>query len=651
MSMQKKYYVDDEDKKGFSFFKRKEHQEEEVVEEKIRKKEKIKKIKVQKERIHKSSEQMARNNALVNLISPINLNFKRNYLEVGENFAKIYGAIKYPDKVDIGWLSEITNIPSTIVSIDVTPVDSGTLLSVINMNIKNERVNMESSDVVTRERAKKMVEDNTHLLKRIDQNDENVVKMGLTIMGLSDSEERLKDVSRKIESRFNVKNIKLRLLSHLQEQAFKNISSTFDTEDVITQMTGKIAPLSTFVGGFPFSSSGLNDAKGYYFAKNKTGSSLILDLWHRGEDRTNSNITVLGTAGSGKSTAVKHLIMSEFMIGTKVIIIDPENEYSDLTKNLEGDVINVGGSNHSKINVLQIKPAPQDDEEEETKDTMPDMATHIGSVETFFKLYKSDLNDMHLALIKKNLKEVYNNFGITWESDMKHLKNTDFPIMKDLYDVILEKSKTTQDEFEKPLYKELALLLEDIAIGSDSFIFNGHTTIHSESKIVCLNTSTIQHSSESVKKSQYFNVLSWAWEQVVKDRSEKVMLVCDEAYLLIDPQVPQTAVFLKNFEKRCRKYEGSLVVVTHSVVDLLHESIKNHGQAILDIPTYKIFFGIDGENLNQLSNIINLTQAEKEFLESKERAKALFLYGSKRMKIKFDIPNYKFNYFGKSGGR
>ena len=166
-----------------------------------------------------------------------------------------------------------------------------------------------------------------------------------------------------------------------------------------------------------------------------------------------------------------------------------------------------------------------------------------------------------------------------------------------------------------------------------------------------MDTSGIQESSNSIKSAQYFNLLNWAWEQMSKDRNERVMLISDEAYLLIDPQVPQTAAFLRNVEKRCRKYEASLVVITHSVVDLLHDSIKNYGQAILDIPTYKLIFGADGENLNQIKNLFKLSEAEQELLENRKRARALFFVGSKRMDIKFDIPDYKFPFFGSSGGR
>lgn len=604
----------------------------------------------------KSDDFMEVNENLLNLIAPQNIHFDRNSLEVGENFAKVYGVIRYPDKVNVGWLSKITNIPSTVVSMSIRPIDSAILLNAINKNIINAKSYLDNTDPLTKQRAEKMIEDNTKLLYQIDQDNETVVKMGLTIMPFSNSKDKLKSVVRSVESTCNVLGTKIRLLSNLQERGFKHLAGTFGIDEIIENVTGRIVPLSTFVGGFPFSASGLNDMQGYYFAKDSNGGLIILDPWLRGDDRTNSNITILGVAGTGKTTATKHLILSEFMRGTKVIIIDPEAEYVEITKNLKGDVINTGGSSKSKINILQIKPSPKmtenDLEEDETddlyEDELSEMALHIKNLEIFFKLYKKDFSDSHIAYLKKELIALYNKFHITWETDVSSLENKDFPIMSDLYEALLEKERNSKED---KILSELVLLLDDIANGADSFIFNGHTSIEAKTNIVCLNTYNIQSSSEAVKKAQYFNILNWAWEQLIKDKDERVMLICDEAYLLIDPDVPQTAAFLRNVEKRCRKFEASLVVISHSVIDFLHESIKNYGQALLDIPTIKLIFGADGENLNQMNKLFKLNEAQTELLESKKRANALFLIGNKKMHIKFDIPEYKFKFFGTRSGR
>ena len=135
------------------------------------------------------------------------------------------------------------------------------------------------------------------------------------------------------------------------------------------------------------------------------------------------------------------------------------------------------------------------------------------------------------------------------------------------------------------------------------------------------------------------------------DRTERVMLFCDEAYLQIDPKVPQSLGFLYNVSKRDRKYEAGLAIISHGVVDFLDPSVKKYGQALLDNACYKIFFGSDGENLDNMKSVFKLTDAEEAMIAKKQRKHALLMIGSKRKYVEFDIPEYKFQYFGTAGGR
>ncbi len=91
---------------------------------------------------------------------------------------------------------------------------------------------------------------------------------------------------------------------------------------------------------------------------------------------------------------------------------------------------------------------------------------------------------------------------------------------------------------------------------------NGHSTLEADSHFVCLDTHSLQNAADNIKRTQYFNLLTWCWEQMSNNRGERVLLVCDEAYLMIDPQVPQSLAFLRNVEKRSRKYESALAIIS-----------------------------------------------------------------------------------------
>ena len=306
---------------------------------------------------------------------------------------------------------------------------------------------------------------------------------------------------------------------------------------------------------------------------------------------------------------------------------------------------------------MQIKDVPLDDDEEKEKVFKDEgkglgaMALHFQSLRTFFKLLFPELTSIQVALLEETLEELYNSFDIYWNTDISSFKNIDFPIMYDLYELINKKTKNVYGNAKKQDYEILQSLIRTIAVGADSALFNGYTSIQTKTNFVCLDTHNLQNASERVKKAQYFNILTYCWELMSKDREEKTMLVCDEAYLLIDPQVPQSLVFLRNIAKRCRKYEGSLCIISHSIADFLDESVKMYGQAILDMATYKVLMGTDGKNLEETTELFKLSEYQADFLYAKKRGYAIFIIGAYRILVKFDIFPYEFTYFGKAGGR
>ena len=592
-------------------------------------------------------------NPMLDILTPIGLRFNKNTLHIGESFTKIYGIIKYPNKVKSEWLSKITNIPNTVVTIGINPVDNTNLVSAISRNIVYDRSMAESAkDPLARQRAEKSAEDGEKIIMQIDRENETVALMTICVATMSRDEQDFKRVCRRSESMISVLKCKMRAIPNLQKELFKHIYPTFTNREKIENILQKIVPISTFVGGFPFARSGFNDGAGYYLATDSNGGLVITDIWKRESDRTNSNIVIMGNSGVGKSTVIKHIIISEYMNNTKIVCIDPESEYKDLCKNLGGNLINAVGGTKGKINPLQIRPIPKDEDDETNKlfnedDGINDLALHMKNLEIFFSLYNSSFTDMQMAILKNMLVKLYNSFGIHWNTDISKLKAEDFPTFKDLYDLILEEFKMTKNN----TLSEISILLADIAIGSDSFIWNGHTTVEDNSNFICFDTNGLQGTSDSVKRTQYFNILTYCWEKICKNRNEKIMLICDESYLMIDEKVPQSLVYLRNMMKRVRKYEGSLAVISHSVVDFLSDNIKQYGQALLDIPTYKILMGTDGQNLKETTKLYDLTEAEQDLLLAKKRGHALFMAGAKRLHINFVIPEYKLDYMGKSGGR
>ena len=604
-------------------------------------------------------ERIIENQTLLNILSPIGgIEYKKNYFRVGDYLGRVYAITKYPQKVRVGWLESIANIPNTVCSLNISPTEKDILMQNISKGIRQNEIQYDSiKDEILRQRTEREIKDARELIEKIDLNGETVVYVTIAIMVIAEDMEELKQRSKAVLTKLATMQMKGRLLTNLSKNSFKLMSPFSITDPVIKEIADRNMLESSWIGGLPFSSSGFNDGNKYYFARDTKGGIVILDPWKRGGDRTNSNFVIMGTAGVGKSTVAKHLILNEYMTNTKIILIDPEREEKEMVEKLGEKWIDIGSGRGGIINPLQIKAVPLDDDNEEEKGYkdegkgMGAMALHFQTLRTFFKLLYPELNSIQVAYLEEVLEELYGKFNINWNTDITVIPNDKFPIMIDLYNLLGEKVNNEKDKEKQKIFATLKSLIRGISIGAEKGLFNGHTTVNDVAKIICFDTFNLQNASDRIKKAQYFNILTYCWEIMSKDKEEKTMLVCDEAYLLIDPEVPQSLIFLRNVAKRCRKYEGSLVIISHSIVDFLDSSVKMYGQAILDMATYKILMGTDGQNLEESIELFKLSEAQAEFLYKKKRGLGLFIIGSNRIFVRFDIFPIEFEYFGKGGGR
>lgn len=594
------------------------------------------------------------NENLLNIIAPMILKFDTKGIQIGENLARCYVISKYPSSLEYSWLGKLSNVQGVIMLSEFIQKSEGLLISALSRSIADNKVKAISErDDYKRMQAEKRVEDGQNILKQIEENGESIGVMANIMLVLGNSEEALKRNSEKLMNTAIGLGCNIRPIPFFQEDGFISVSPYGHTTDIMKELAGRVTLLSTYIGGFFNLSEGFSDEQGFYFAKDINGKLMIMDLWKRGGDRTNSNIVAVGAPGKGKSTAIKKIILNEYMLGTKILIVDPEREYDTIVKDLGGDWINLGGSNKGNINPLEIKPISLDDNENEDEfDGVGALALHLQNLEVFFGLCLADVTERQKTLLNENLIELYNKFNIFWDTDVSNLKNEDFPIISDLYDILVKNKGLEKDKKTIEDYNDLILYIGNLINGQDQFLFNKHTSLHTESKIVCLDTYDLNNSSERIKKAQYFNIISWCWQQITKDRHEKIMLICDEAYLLIDPEIPQTLIGLRNIAKRCRKYEGSLVVISQSIIDFLDPRIKMYGQALLTLPCYKIFLGSDGKDLQEIVDVFELKQIHKDIIQAGVQGRGLLINGSKHYIFNMELADYEAKYIlGGKGGR
>ena len=600
------------------------------------------------------------NENLLNLISPPGLEFEKTSLVNGDNYGKIVNVIRYPSNPDYGWLADITAIEGVTAKAEFFPTDTQPLIDRCNEQIRDYRGDlMTVKDESVRQLKEKTIKDISNMIRRI-QEGEVAGYLNILLMIQATSREQLDERMKKVQSVIAAFGGGIRTAIFLQREAYEAIAPYGIPCQSVSDIGSRIMPLSTFIGGFINSSTGINDEIGMLIGKTDKGKMIVLDPSRRGGDRTNMNWFISGVPGVGKSTIIKLINYYLFAaFGAKCMFCDPEGEYSDFVRSLGGNVIDCGGGENGKINPLQVRKAPVrqsgDGEDQDDEDLyknqghgMSDLALHIQTLRVFHKLYQPALTAVENAKLEKILEGTYKRFGITWDTDITHIRPEEFPIYSDLYDDIVRAKEAFPDDKDIANLESYFWML---AKGADSFVFNGYTNIDLSADAISLNINKLLEGSENVLKAQMHNCNSFAWHVANEDPDQLFIYNVDEGYLIVDPRFLEPLIFLKNFANRIRKRGGGLIFATHTVADVLSEEVKRYGQALIDNSCYKMIMGTDGKNLKETADLFDLTKAEISLLASKQRGRGLLFAGSSRVSCRVEVPQKILEMMGTAGGK
>ena len=596
----------------------------------------------------KATPEEVAHNELMEQITPMGgLFFRQDHLLIGSAWCKCFGVSRFPAEVDFNWAAPLTGATDCITCITYHPGMEGVVAELLSRTItSNESLASATRDVRQRKSLQRKADAADKLLDEVDGKHKAIGQLSITVMPFAPSKEALDVVCKTVTDRFSRRRMKLKLLSAVQKEAFKHLSPYYPDQTVINDMTQRIFPMETLMGGYPMTINTLRDDHGFYFGRTRDYGIVTFDPKVRNLERNNGIGIVTGKSGKGKSTFLKHYIQSLYMMGFQIIIIDPEREYRDLCKALGGAWLDTGGGKY-KLNPLQIQaPLPDDEEDDEYKSNVPPLAQHLQTVQMLLQYKIPSLTDTQLSLLMRALRELYRNFGITNEWAYEPSRPADqYPIMEDLYRLLEQKVA------EDPRYSDLALLIEDMAIGADSVIWNGHTNISVSNQVIVYDTNRLQSSSESNRVAQYYNLMRLSFSAMSADRTTPVALFCDESQIIFDPRFPQVSGDMKNIVLRARKYEGHVWLSFPTLKTLKDERVGFNGQPIIDTADYKILFGTDGQNLKDTVELMHLNESEEVTLEHLQRGEALAILAKLHIKIEFDIPKYKLRLMGKAGGR
>ena len=338
---------------------------------------------------------------------------------------------------------------------------------------------------------------------------------------------------------------------------------------------------------------------------------------------------IFGTSGAGKSFYTKLLILRARLLGIEQFVIDPEREYVNLTKELNGTEIRIGPSSKTYVNIFDIREESLEDGEKGY------LATKISKLIGFFNLIFGELNEEEKAILEEKIIEVYNEKNINFDDvslfnenknsiiSKKFKSSLDMPILEDFYNILKNDEKT----------KKFSIKLIPFVKGSLNF-FNNYTNVEIDNKLIIADVYEL--GEENLKYGMYL-FTELFWDKIKINRKNKKAIYLDEIWRLIGvTSNKEVASFIYKIFKTIRKYGGSSVAITQDISDLFSLENGIYGKSILNNSSIKSFFSLEEDNIKILSENINLTEKEKIEIKSLKRGESLMFIGDDHILAKIE---------------
>jgi hypothetical protein len=587
---------------------------------------------------------------LPSLICPMNLSEKVDKLIFDGKEVQLLTVKNVPPFVDELFFEEIFNYPDVRASIGIKDcITQDELIRWVNSQyqflLSDRNTTKKLSDATELDTQK---ENFQVLMQDIKNGDEKIKEVSLIIIIEGDKKHR-EEVIRDLKRIADSYQIKLDVPRLRQMETWQRYDITTDTfEDYAFYL-----PTLTLSAGFPFTKTYFNDSTGYMFGVDiHTSLPIFYDSFVLTNSRTSHNMAIISSTGGGKSYTMKKMIVNEYGRGTKIFIFDAENEYKKIVESNNGEYIDLYSKTGGIINPLQIRFIPSDDDNHDTKETDCPLAKHLGFLEAFFKTAFESINEKELVMLLAVVEKLYNKKGIyknTSINTLQNLKPEDYPIFSELYNFLPEYKKEVEGKEKEKIIEQLDILLSRFLTGTDSYLFDGYTTINLDNDLIAFNLQELLYSgNQRLINTQTLNLLTYLNNSIVANKinndkmksedKKHVMIIADEFHLFIDENNFEVLRNFGQLARRIRKYSGSLVVATQSVKDFVgNQSILRHATAIFNNCQYQMIGMLKEDDLLAYLELFKqnpLTDTQKKFLMEAKRGEFLLNIDSKnRLRI------------------
>lgn len=570
----------------------------------------------------------------------------------------------YPILVENAWGHGLFNRPDTRVVLKMKPIDRYKGIRQIDRAIDELREQGNSTG-----KTSKLMELNSHIetlaeVLSLLQGDNEVlmdVNIYITAYDYELSEERQHPEH---QSKKQGQGLKRQIRRELSEWGFKSTdlflrqfeayaSSNVSAYDAFRR-EGRGIQSGSIAAAFPYVYKLMMDAKGICLGRN-AGRPVFVDFFVRDRERVNSNMVVIGKSGSGKSYATKMMLANLAAENSKIFILDPENEYTGMAKNLSGKVIDVGSATEGRLNPFHVITGLSDDDDEDGDDTAKvSFNMHMQFLEEFYRQILTGIEPDALEYLNNITIRMYESKGIDGETDLSKLEPEDYPTFDDLYEKILNDFQMSTGTYSKNNLTVLLNYISKFATGGrNAGLWNGPASINTLENFIVFNfQSLLANKNNTVANAQMLLVLKWLDNEIIKNRdynlrygaSRKIVIVIDEAHVFIDSKYPIALDFMYQMAKRIRKYNGMQIIITQNVKDFVGtEELARKSTAIINACQYSFIFPLSPNDMHDLCKLYEkagaINESEQEEIVNNGRGRAFVVTSpSERSCIDIEAP-------------
>ena len=551
---------------------------------------------------------------LRDLIAPSSLEIHSTYFRIGTKYGRTLYIYGYPRELYTGWLSGLINIDQVLdISMFIYPVETEIVLN----NLRKKVTQLEADMALNSEKGKvrdpareAALADAEELRDQLQLGAERFFRFGLYVTLYADSLEELSFVQHVIETIFGQNMVYSKTASNQQEQG---LNST------IPQMTDQLQVRRNMNTGavstsFPFTSADLSDGEGILYGVNQHNQGLVIF------DRfslENANMVVFAKSGAGKSFTVKLEALRSMMLGTDILVIDPENEYQKLADAVGGSYIRLSLSSDTRINPFDLPRVIDSDEATDA------LRANLITLQRLFKLMLGGtlVGGQQIALLSpaeeadldQALIDTYARAGIT-SDPLTH--NSQPPTIIDLYDTLLHMGGAGPS---------LAQRLRKYTTGTFAGIFSQQSNVDINNSMVVFNIRDLE---DDLRPVAMYIVLSHIWN-IARTVQRRRMLIVDEAWQLM--KYEDSAEFLHSLAKRARKYSLGLTTITQDVEDFMG---SEKGRAIVANSSLQLLLKQSTSAVDVLAEVFKLTEEERKRLSNFPVGDGLFFAGQNHVHIR-----------------